>query len=82
MQYTIEFKPQALKDCKKIPKQFLRQIFKKIEIMKYDLTGNVKKLTNFTPEYRLKIGKYRALFEIDSDVIIIYRITHRKNADK
>jgi len=82
LQYIIEFKPQSIKDCKKIPKKFVKLIFEKIEGMKNDLTGNVKKLTNFTPEYRLKIGNYRVLFEIDNDKIIIYRINHRKDAYK
>jgi mRNA interferase RelE/StbE len=37
-------------------------------------------LTNFTPEYRLKIGDYRILFEIEEQEIIIHRIKHRKEA--
>ncbi|QTA80207.1 Toxin-antitoxin system, toxin component, RelE/ParE-like [Desulfonema limicola] len=82
MQYTVKLKPQAIKDCKKIPKLFLKQIFEKIDAMQNDLTGNIKKLTNFTPEYRLKIGNYRVLFEIENNIIFIYRIIHRKDAYK
>ena len=48
--------------------------------MKDDLQGDVRHLTNFTPEYRLRVGNYRILFEIESDVIVIYRIKHRSNA--
>ena len=47
--------------------------------MSDDLKGDVKRLTNFTPEYRLKVGDYRVLFETDKDKIIIYRIRHRKD---
>ena len=78
MQYTIEFKPRALKDCKKISKIQLNSIFNKIEEMSNDLKGHVKRLTNFTPEYRLRVGNYRVLFEIERNKIIIYRIRHRK----
>jgi len=45
-------------------------------MMKTALHGDVKKLTNFTPEYRLRAGNYRILFEIDNNKIIIYRIIH------
>ena len=45
-----------------------------------DMAGDVKRLTNFTPEYRLRVGDYRALFEIEGNKIIMYRILHRKDA--
>jgi len=43
------------------------------------LSGDVKKLTNFTPEYRLRVGEYRILFEVENSKIIVYRILHRKD---
>jgi len=82
MKYKIEFKPRALKDCKRIPKSQLIHIFEQIETMSGDLKGNVKHLTNFTPEYRLRVGNYRILFEIEEERLIIYRIRHRKEAYK
>ncbi len=36
-----------------------------LEKLKDDLTGDVKRLTNFTLEYRLRMGNYRVLFEIE-----------------
>jgi len=43
-----------------------------------DLTGDMKKLTNFTPEYRLRVGQFRVLFEIANETrIIVYRVIHR-----
>jgi len=56
------------------------RILEKLEALKENLQGDVKKLTNFTPEYRLRIGDYRALFEIEQQNIIIYRIRHRKES--
>lgn len=43
------------------------------------MSGDVKKLTNFTPEYRLRVGEYRILFEVENSKIIVYRILHRKD---
>ncbi|MDM3847075.1 MAG: type II toxin-antitoxin system RelE/ParE family toxin [Aphanizomenon gracile PMC638.10] len=34
-------------------------------------------LTNFTPEYRLRVGDYRVLFELEEQTIIVYRVKHR-----
>ena len=82
MKYEIEFKPRSLKDCKKIPRSDLGHIFNQIEDMSIDLKGDVKQLTNYTPEYRLKVGDYRILFETEKNKIIIYRIRHRKDAYK
>ncbi|MFB2880390.1 type II toxin-antitoxin system RelE family toxin [Floridanema aerugineum] len=41
---------------------------------------DVKRLTNFTPEYRLRVGDYRVLFEIEDNIILVYRIKHRSDA--
>jgi mRNA interferase RelE/StbE len=82
MEYEIEFKPRSLKDCKKIPRLDLERIFVHIEGMANNLKGDVKRLTNYTPEYRLRVGDYRVLFETKKEKIIIYRIRHRKDAYK
>jgi mRNA interferase RelE/StbE len=45
-----------------------------------DRSGDVKRLTNFEPEYRMRSGNWRALFEVDGDRVIVYRILHRKDS--
>ncbi|NQS97544.1 MAG: type II toxin-antitoxin system RelE/ParE family toxin [candidate division Zixibacteria bacterium] len=83
MKYEVELKPQAIKDLKQITKTDARRVFDGLENLKDDLKGDVKQLTNFTPEFRLRIGKYRILFEIESDNnVVVYRIIHRKDAYK
>lgn len=49
------------------------------EGLSQDLNGDVKQLTNFTPEYRLRVGDYRVLSEIEGSAILIYRIRHRRD---
>ncbi|MFM6250668.1 MAG: type II toxin-antitoxin system RelE family toxin [Dolichospermum sp.] len=82
MQYQIEFKPKAIKDLQKIPVNDREPIINKIEAMQDDLQGDVKRLTNFTPEYRLRVGDYRVLFEVEEQTIIVYRVKHRSKAYK
>ena len=78
MKYDVQFKPRAVKDIEKLSSQLQVKIIKGIEIMSDDLLGDVKRLTNFTPEYRLRVGDYRVLFEIENESIIVYRVRHRR----
>jgi mRNA interferase RelE/StbE len=80
MTYVLEFKPRSLKDLEGIPGQDRRRIFAKIENLANDLAGDVKKLTGMTPEFRLRVGNYRVLFEIDGGRVVIYRVRHRREA--
>jgi mRNA interferase RelE/StbE len=80
--YSIEFKPRAIKDLKKLSKEDRQIIVAKIEMMQDNLAGDVKKLTNFTPEYRLRVRDYRVLFELDQAQIVVYRVKHRRDVYK
>ncbi len=80
MRYSLGFKPKALKDLDAIQPETARRIISKIGLLQEGLTGDVRRLTNFTPEYRLRVGDYRVLFEIEGDRIIIYRVRHRREA--
>jgi len=83
MNYTVEFNPQAMKDLSKLPQNIAQSVMLGIEKMKDGLGINVKKLTSHTPEYRLRIGDYRILFDLENETkIIISNILHRKNAYK
>ncbi len=82
MKYKIEFKLSAVKDLKSIAPDEHRRIIEKIEAMQNDLTGDIKRLTNYTPEYRLRVGNYRVLFEVEGGNVVVYRIKHRKDAYK
>lgn len=80
MIYQIEIKPLALKDLDALTKDMANRILDKTETLRDNLSGNVKRLTNHTPEYRLRIGDYRVLFEVEGDKITVYRVKHRKDA--
>ena len=80
MKYDIEFKPRAVKDIEAFSFTIQSRILARIEKMSDNLSGDVKRLTDFTPEYRLRVGEYRVLFEIEGSTIVIYRIRHRREA--
>lgn len=79
----IEIRKSAIKDLKHISEPFKTKIHEKIlELKKFPNLQNIKKLTNFEPAYRLRIGDYRVLFdfEIENETIVIGRILHRKES--
>lgn len=80
MKYKIEFKPRATKDLRSVTRNDAQRILEKIRGMENDLAGNVKHLTDFEPQYRLRVGNYRVLFNIENEQLIIYRIKHRREA--
>ncbi len=80
MKYKIELKPRAIKDLKDIPKPEGKKITEKLKLLESGLQGDIKKLTNSTPEYRMRVGDWRIIFEIEGEKIIIYRIRHRREA--
>lgn len=80
MKYVVEFKPRAVRDLKALPAGEIRRIVAKTEALRDGLAGDVKKLTNSTPEYRLRVGNYRVLFEVEGGAVVVYRVLHRKDA--
>jgi mRNA interferase RelE/StbE len=80
MNYDIVFKPRSLKDLKSLPKLMRQRIMERIEALRNDLAGDVKRLTDMTPEYRLRVGDYRVLFEVEGTEVIVYRVVNRKDA--
>ncbi|MDJ0508668.1 MAG: type II toxin-antitoxin system RelE/ParE family toxin [Crocosphaera sp.] len=80
MKYQVKFKPKAIKELEKLSSHNRTRIISKIEAMTDNLQGDIKKLTNFFPQYRLRVGNYRVLFDIEDDTLIIYRVKNRQNA--
>ena len=53
----IEIRKSAIKDLKSIDKKLVKHIHSKIHGLKeFPKIKNIKKLTNFEPSYRLRIG--------------------------
>lgn len=75
----VELKPHAIKDLQGLQKQEAVRIASKLNEIEGGLTGDIKRLTNFTPEYRLRVGNYRVLFEVEETTIVVYRVMHRRH---
>ena len=81
MEYRLRYSQAVVKQFAKMSPEVSRRIRSKIERLTNDLAGYVKRLTNFTPEYRLRVGDWRVLFNIvDGDMVSVERISHRSEA--
>ena len=79
----INLRKSAIKDLKKINISTKKKLHNKILSLKdFPNLANLKKLTNFEPAYRLRVGDYRILFDVKEDSIEIGRILHRKDSYK
>ena len=77
----IEIRKSAIKDLKQISEPLKTKIHNKIlELKNFPNLQNIKKLTNFEPAYRLRVGDYRVLFDVENELIIIGRVLHRKES--
>jgi len=79
----IYIRKSAIKDLKKIDGQNKEKINSGIcGLKRFPKVSGVKKLTNFEPSYRLRVGDYRILFDVSENMIEIGRILHRKDSYK
>ena len=80
---NIIFEEKALKQLNKFTKKDAKKILEKIKTLKeFPNTLNTKKLKNYYPPYRLRVGIYRVLFDVDNDNVIIFEILKSKDAYK
>jgi mRNA interferase RelE/StbE len=80
VKYQVELRPRAEKDLRNLQRQEQERIIDKLRLLVEDLRGDIKRLAQFQPSYRLRVGDYRVLFEIESSKIVVYRILHRREA--
>lgn len=75
--YNIEFTKQAIKDLHRIPQDYAVLIFEKVKqlsVNSHNTTLDVKKLQGVEGAYRLRLGHYRVIYEIDDKKLLINRI--------
>jgi mRNA interferase RelE/StbE len=82
VKYNLEFKKSAVKELKSLPGKEIERILRSVnQLMDNPRPINSKKLSA-AEKYRLRVGDYRVLYEIQDQRLIIYivRIAHRKEA--
>ncbi len=78
--YQVSFKPRALNDLAALPQAGAARVMERLGHLAQGLPADVKKLSQQEPGYRLRSGEWRALFDLDSQQITVYRVLHRREA--
>jgi len=82
MCYRVVFRPRAARDFRKLPQDIKERLQPHIDA----LTSNprprgVEKFAGTANGYRIRVGTYRVLYEIQDDVLVVYvvKIAHRRD---
>ena len=83
--YKIEPKHSLEHDLRKIDRQFIPKIFNAIESLADNpFPVQSRKMKGAESSYRLRIGDYRVIYQVDTEnkVVNIYHVRHRRDAYK
>jgi len=84
-QITITITRKVEKELERLPKHFQSQIQTAINNLKFNpMPTSSKKLSGYTNRYRLRVYKYRIIYEVDSveKIIDITKVGHRGDVYK
>jgi mRNA interferase RelE/StbE len=79
--YQVEFTKKASKQLDKLSKDLQQKIKTKVqELADNPRPSGVVKLENSDDRYRIRVGDYRVLYEIQDDLLIVsvIRVGHRR----
>jgi mRNA interferase RelE/StbE len=80
MRYDLRILPTAQRDLERMSPEIARRILRKMEALRNNLAGDVKRLVDFYPPYRLRVGDWRVLFDVRDRLILVQRVVHRSEA--
>lgn len=79
--YRVELTRSAERDLRRLPRHVLKRIDRKILGLADDpWPGGVKKLQGSESTYRIRVGDYRILYEVEDEAILVLvvRVRHRR----
>ena len=81
--YEIIFHKNAQKQIEKLSQEIQKRIIFSLERIRISPHTHVKRLVN-TPYFRLRVGDYRIILDIENKKLILFviEIGHRKNIYK
>jgi mRNA interferase RelE/StbE len=81
--YAVEVRRPAERDLRQLPPKIVDRAWLAIRRLADDpLPRGAVKLTGSTNEYRLRVGVYRILYEVEHDqrLVTVFRVAHRREA--
>jgi mRNA interferase RelE/StbE len=81
MTHSVEFAPLARRQMKRLPREIQMRIIERVEeLASNPRPAGVKKLVSEDNLYRVRVGEYRAVYQIrDRElVVLIVKVGHRR----
>ena len=81
--YNISFKPSVEKDLRPLSKSVVARVMERIERLKTEpFPRQAIKLSGAERLYRIRVGDYRIVYEVDSRArqVVIHYVRHRREA--
>lgn len=82
MKYEIKFERRAFQELNKLDQIISRRLLKNIKELQEGFKSKDVKRLKGKDTYRLRVGNYRVLFDIEKELIKILKVGHRKNIYK
>jgi mRNA interferase RelE/StbE len=79
--YNVSFKPSVVKDLRHLPKPVVARVIESIESLKTDpFPRQAIKLSGAERLYRIRMGEYRIVYEIDirAKHLMVHYVRHRR----
>lgn len=80
--YSVKFKPSVERDLRSLPEAVVGRVSRRIEGLKsHPLPRLAVKLSGAERLYRIRVGEYRIVYEVDAQArqILIHYIRHRRD---
>ena len=80
--YSLSYKPSVEKDLRSIPRPLVARIIARVECLPSDpFPPQSAKLQGAERLYRLRVGDYRVVYEVDTDTlhITVQYVRHRRD---
>lgn len=81
MAYSVQFKPLALRQLEKLPRDVQHRVAAKIDGLRHDPfpTGS-KKMVALPDAWRIRVGDYRVVYQVHRSILVVLVLTvgHRR----
>ena len=80
--YRLTFKTSVAKDLRRVPKQAVKRILKRIDALSADPRGEGCVKLSAQERYRVRQGSYRIVYEIRERMLVVHvvKVAHRSHA--
>ncbi|MGD9857553.1 MAG: type II toxin-antitoxin system RelE/ParE family toxin [Planctomycetaceae bacterium] len=82
MAYRVELKPRADKELRALPQSVQLRVVRALrDLSENPRPAGVKKLAGETDLYRIRVGDYRVVYQIQDErlLVLVVRVAHRRD---